>query len=175
MARLSAKVKIILKNSDDKESVAKSVYKIQKSLREDIKMLNSNEFLLAMNQSTDKLYFRNLEESTCKRLLAINDNLKAGYNELYESMQLRNLEDISKNSPNVREVCELFTIRDNPEVHLLKSSIIKTVKLLRDEEKTMKLILKELKTKYNITDDNIKKYDEEINKSMDIDLGWSNK
>lgn len=172
MAKLSAKVKIILKNSDDKESVAKSVYKIQKSLREDIKMLNSNEFIMAMNQSTEKLYFRDLNEETHKKVLTINDNLKSGYDELYESMKLKNLEDISKNSPNVREVCELFTIRDNPEVHLLKSSIIKTVKLLRDEEKTMKLILKELKTKYNITDDKIKKFDKEIKADSNIDLGW---
>lgn len=145
MAKLLTKTKFLLKSLDNKEEFSDIVNDLIDLMKSDIKIIQSDKFLKAMNQSTKELYIRDLDKDVYEELNKINLEIKEKYEKIHEMIGFKDKKgSISKKSSNIREIYTIFTIRDNKEVYLEQESIGRTVRELRDEIKTLKLINKEL-------------------------------
>lgn len=178
MAKILKKTKILLKNLDNKDKFIEVACEVIDLMKRDIKILQSNSFLQALNQNTKELFLRDVNKKDSTELNEINEELKIKYEELNKMLGIKDKgKGFSKKASNIMEIYTIFTIKDNNGVYLEQESIGRTVRELREEIRLIESINKELgyKKNRNKVEKKVEKKSEVKEEKIDTDLSWSRK
>lgn len=173
-AKINPKLRILIKRYKDKQDLFDRTLSIYRTLRRGITLLQSDEFLMNINQETKELHLKNLSSEIYGELNQVFAKLEDEYKKYVEDLDQTG--KLFKNKGFIEEICKFFTEKDIENMYLEEESVNRTVRVVREEMLLFKNIFKEIKTRYKLKEkEETEEKEKEVKpiEKQDLDLHWS--